>query len=136
VTDRDYSGTPLWRKLGIRERNRIALVGAPKGLERALRPLPHGASVLGRPTGRLDVVVLFAERRADLTRRLPRIKRMLDAAGGLWVAYPKKASGVETDIDFGAVQDAGLDAGLVDNKSCSIDDVWTAVRFVYRLEDR
>lgn len=128
--------TPLAQKLGIKSGSRVAFVDQPYGFARALRPLPRGVKVAERIAGPLDVVVLFSHRRSALARRLPSLKKALDQAGGLWVAYPKKASGVPSDLDFEAVQNAGLAAGLVDNKSASIDGVWTAVRFVYRTEDR
>ena len=83
-----------------------------------------------------DVVVLFTTTRRELERRFPALKRTLAPADGLWVAWPKKASKLETDLDFAAVQEIGLGAGLVDNKSAAIDGDWQAVRFVYRLEDR
>jgi hypothetical protein len=82
------------------------------------------------------VVVFFTTSREDLRRRFGDLKATLDPADGLWVAWPKKAAKIETDLDFDAVQSIGLDAGLVDNKSAAIDDRWQAVRFVYRLEDR
>jgi hypothetical protein len=83
-----------------------------------------------------EVLVLFTTRRAELARRLPALKATLAPADGLWIAWPKKASKLETDLDFATVQEAGLEAGLVDNKSCAIDDDWQALRFVYRLSDR
>jgi hypothetical protein len=82
------------------------------------------------------VVVFFTTSRDDLERRFAGLKATLDPADGLWVAWPKKAARIETDLDFDAVQRIGLDAGLVDNKSAAIDELWQAVRFVYRLEDR
>jgi hypothetical protein len=82
------------------------------------------------------VVVFFTTSRADLERRFPGLKATLDPADGLWIAWPKKASRIETDLDFDAVQRIGLDGGLVDNKSAAIDEQWQAVRFVHRLEDR
>ena len=82
------------------------------------------------------VVVLFTTSREELGRRFGRLKATLDPADGLWVAWPKKASRIETDLDFETVQRVGLAAGLVDNKSCAIDERWQALRFVYRLEDR
>ena len=82
------------------------------------------------------VVVLFTTTREGLERRFEALKATLDPADGLWVAWPKKAARIETDLDFGAVQAVGLAAGLVDNKSCAIDERWQALRFVYRLEDR
>ena len=82
------------------------------------------------------VVVFFTTSRSDLERRFAALRDTLDPADGLWVAWPKKAAKLETDLDFDAVQRTGLDAGLVDNKSCAIDERWQAVRFVWRLEDR
>jgi hypothetical protein len=84
----------------------------------------------------LDVVVLFSTRRAEVVRRFGALARALAPAGRLWVAWPKKASGVATDLDFSTVQRIGLDAGLVDNKSASIDDVFQGLQFVIRLADR
>jgi hypothetical protein len=85
---------------------------------------------------RTEVLVLFTTRRAELERRFPALKATLAPADGLWVAWPKKAAKLETDLDFDTVQRIGLENGLVDNKSASIDERWQAVRFVYRLSDR
>ena len=90
---------------------------------------------LGAKTG-AGVVVFFTTSRTDLERRFPALKATLDPADGLWVAWPKKAARTETDLDFDAVQRIGLEHGLVDNKSCAIDERWQALRFVYRLRDR
>ena len=83
-----------------------------------------------------EVVVFFTTRRSELEARLPALKATLAPADGLWIAWPKKASKLETDLDFDTVQQTGLAHGLVDNKSCSIDERWQALRFVYRLTDR
>jgi len=93
------------------------------------------AKKLGAKPG-VEVLVFFTARRAELEARLPSLKATLGPADGLWVAWPKKSAKLETDLDFGAVQAAGLAVGLVDNKSCSIDDAWQALRFVFRLADR
>jgi hypothetical protein len=93
------------------------------------------ATKLGAKPG-VEVVVLFTTSRAELERRFGALRDTLAPADGLWVAWPKKASKIETDLDFDAVQQIGLDAGLVDNKSCAIDSDWQAVRFVHRLADR
>jgi hypothetical protein len=90
---------------------------------------------LGAKAG-TDVVVLFTTSRQELERRFSRLRDGLADADGLWVAWPKKAARIDTDLDFGAVQSVGLAAGLVDNKSCSIDESWQAVRFVRRMKDR
>jgi hypothetical protein len=126
---RDYSATPLPQKLGIKEGTRVALHGAPEKFAQKLGIEP-------RLRGEFDVAVLFATRRGELTRSFAPLARRLAPAGGLWVAWPKKASGRETDLSFDTVQGVGLDAGLVDNKSCSIDETWQALRFVIRLRDR
>ncbi len=130
----DYSSTPLARKLGIREGSRVLVVGHPDGF--SLGRLPTGTEIARSARGRLDVAVLFVRTLADLRRRFPGLVRALDPAGRLWVAWPKKTSGLETDLSFGAVQGLGLDAGLVDNKSASIDEAYQGLQFVYRLSDR
>ena len=134
--DKDYSGTPLHRKLGIKEGHRVVALSPPDDLGALLGDLPPGVRVGTRLAAGTDVVLLFATKRRDLERRLARGAEKLDPAGGLWVAYPKKSSGVATELTFAEVQEAGLAAGLVDNKSCAIDATWSGVRFVYRLEDR
>jgi hypothetical protein len=131
---KDYSGTPLPKKLGIKEGSRVLVVGR-EGF--SLGPLPTGVELATRARGRLDVVLLFVTRRSELTRRLGSLVSALDPAGRLWVAWPKKkASKVKTDLTFEVVQEMGLDAGLVDNKSASIDEVFQGLQFVYRLRDR
>jgi hypothetical protein len=99
----------------------------------------YSGTPLGKKLGAkpgTEVVVFFTTRRSELLERLPRLKATLAPPDGLWLAWPKKASRLETDLDFASVQEAGLAAGLVDNKSCSIDANWQALRFVYRLADR
>lgn len=131
---KDYSGTPLPKKLGIREGSRVLVVGAPVPF--ALEPLPPGVELLARRVKGLDVVLLFVLRRADLARRFHALAAELAPAGRLWVAWPKRASEVETDLTFETVQMTGLDAGLVDNKTAAIDEVFQGLQFVYRLKDR
>jgi len=99
----------------------------------------YSATPLGKKLGAkpgTEVVVLFTTTRAELERRFAPLMGTLAAADGLWVAWPKKASKLETDLDFETVQSVGLTAGLVDNKSCAIDQDWQALRFVRRLSDR
>jgi len=131
-----YSGTPLVRKLGIKPSARLGLIGAPEGFAATLGPLPEGVRVRSRARGPLDVVVAFHVRRAELERRLPGLRGSLHPAGGLWIAWPKRASGVDTDLGESIVRELGVAAGLVDNKVCAIDEVWSGLRFVYRLGDR
>ena len=128
--------TPLVRKLGIRPGSRIMTSGAPASLLTLLGELPAGARLSARATPGADVILVFATTLADLRRRLARVLPTLAVDGGLWLCYPKRISGVGTDLDFGIVQRVGLEAGLLDNKSASVDDTWSGVRFVVRLVDR
>jgi hypothetical protein len=134
VGERDYSGTPLARKLGIREGARVLVLGALPGF--VLEGLPAGTDVRTRATGRFDVVLLFSTRRSEVARRFAGLARSLRPDGRLWVCWPKRASGVPTDLTFRDVEGIGLGGGLVDNKSASIDRVFQGVQFVYRLRDR
>jgi hypothetical protein len=136
VAGKDYSATPLSKKLGIKPGAEVALIGSPAGFREALAPVADGVRVHSRPRGELDLIVFFTSQRSELIRRFPALVATLTPAGGLWVAWPKKASSIESDLTFEDVQRVGLDAGLVDNKSCSIDEDWQALRFVYRLKDR
>ena len=135
-TDVGYSGTPLPQKLGIKPDSRLLLLGAPdEFLPGDLGPLPE-VRVLRRAAAPIDVAVAFAVTRDELARRFTAARKALAADGGLWVAYPKKASKVPTELDFDVVQRFGLDAGLVDNKSCAVTEVWSGLRFVVRVADR
>jgi hypothetical protein len=128
------SERPLVDKLGIKPGSRLALLSAPEDFE--LGDLPPAVSVRRRARGPLDVIVSFHRDRAELERRLPALGAALDPAGGLWIAWPKRSSGVPTDLGDDPVRQLGLAAGLVDNKVCSISPVWSGLRFVYRLRDR
>jgi nucleoside-diphosphate-sugar epimerase len=131
-----YSGTPLVRKLGIKEGHRVALVDAPDGAEALLADLPPGVTLLRAARAPIDVVVWFVTERRVLERKLAPLAERLDRAGGLWICWPKKASGVATDMTENVARDAALALGLVDNKVCAVDDVWSGLRIVYRLRDR
>jgi Protein of unknown function (DUF3052) len=136
VSTAAHSGTPLPRKLGIRPRARVALSRPPPGFDGTLGELPEGARLTRRVPASADVVVLFADRRADLRRRLPAAAAAIRPDGGLWVAWPKRASGVRTDLTEDAVRELGVAAGLVDNKVCAIDETWSGLRLVVRVRDR
>jgi hypothetical protein len=131
-----YSGTPLAKKLGIKAGHRVGLIGAPPGFEAALEPLPGSVRLGPLSSGIHDVIVFFTKKRSELERRLPALRQRLAPAGGLWIAWPKKSSGVATDLTFDPVQKAGLALGLVDNKVCAVDETWSGLRFVVRLKDR
>ncbi|MGZ4327833.1 MAG: DUF3052 domain-containing protein [Solirubrobacteraceae bacterium] len=131
-----YSGTPLVKKLGIKPGATLGLIGAPDDFDRTLGELPDGVAVRRRLRGPLDVIVAFYVERSVFERRLPALRGALQPAGGLWVAWPKRASGVATDLSETVVRELGLAAGLVDNKVCAIDAVWSGLRLVYSLRDR
>jgi hypothetical protein len=135
----DYSATPLFRKLGIKPGHCVAFLNAPKGFSRTVGPLPVGCRVMElddvEPTA-IDVVLYFGESHELVSAAFAVLKARLAINGGLWLCWPKKASGVKTDLSDGVVQKIGLEGGLVDNKICSIDATWSAMRFVYRLSDR
>jgi hypothetical protein len=131
-----YSGTPLPAKLGIREGARVMVLHAPDGFDATLGPLPDGARVVRRLSGPADVVVAFVDRRAHLESAIERLERAIFPAGGLWVAWPKRSSKVPTDMSEDVVREVGLPRGLVDNKVCAIDDVWSGLRLVWRRELR
>jgi hypothetical protein len=133
---KDYSATPLPKKLGIREGARVYLAGAPEDFDAVLGPLPPGVRRLGRAGSAMDVVLLFVTRERDLRSRFAKLTGGLEPAGRLWVAWPKKASTLPTDLDFDTVQRIGLDAGLVDNKSASVTGEFQGLQFVHRLKDR
>lgn len=131
-----YSGTPLVKKLGIKENFRVALIGAPDGFRGELEGLPSGVSFVTSVEGQLDFVLFFAKTRSELTRNFSRLAAKLTPTGMLWIAWPKKASGVATDLSDGVVREIGLDAGLVDVKVCAVNETWSGLKFVIRVKDR
>jgi len=131
-----YSATPLVRKLGIRPGARLAVFGAPADFDSTLGELPADVRVLQQTRAPLDVIVAFFTARAELEQRLPRLRTALAFDGGLWIAWPKRASRRATDLTEDVVRELGLAAGLVDNKVCAIDEVWSGLRLVYRRADR
>ena len=131
MPEKNYN-TPLVQKLGIKPGHRLLLVNEPDRFRDLLVGLPGDVRTELADAEPADVVVLFVTVAADARRQIPLLKKRLAPGGGLWVAWPKKASGVETDVTFEVVQPAGLATGLVDNKVCAIDATWTVLRFVYR----
>jgi hypothetical protein len=129
-----YSGTPLVKKLGIKPDARIQFVSPPKNFPSLVGPIPEGARV--QRDGVLDFAIVFVTELADLMKRFPVLRDRLETNGMLWVAWPKRTSGVTTDLNEGVVRDYGLRAGLVDVKVCAIDDTWSGLKFVRRLKDR
>ena len=131
-----YSGTPLPKKLGIKEGSRIALVNAPKDFESELGQLPDNVEFVKRPTKSLDIILFFVLSERALARDFAKLAVRLTANGMIWIAWPKKSSGVMTDLSEQRVREIGLNRGLVDVKVCAIDETWSGLKFVYRLKDR
>ncbi len=127
-----YSGTPLPKKLGIKPGLTVALLGAPADFARALGPLPEGVRLIDRARGEADLILLFTRSQADLGRRLAPAIRALRDGGGLWIAWPKRASGVSTDVSETVVRSVGLASGLVDYKIAAIDAIWSGLKFARR----
>jgi Protein of unknown function (DUF3052) len=133
-----YSTTPLPKKLGIREGALVVLVSPPPRFAELLGPLPTDARVSTTlpKKERFDVAIVFSTKKKDLETRLKSAVKSLSESGAIWIAWPKKSSGVVTEVDEFFVRAAGLATGLVDNKVCAIDDTWSGLRFVVRVGDR
>jgi hypothetical protein len=131
-----YSGTPLPKKLGIGPASRVLLVRAPDGFAEVLGPLPEGAALVRRAGRDLTMAIAFCTRRAELARDLGRLPPLLPPAGAIWAAWPKRASGVPTDITEDVVRELALPLGLVDVKVCAIDATWSGLRLVRRRSNR
>jgi hypothetical protein len=129
-----YSGTPLARKLGIAAGDRLALLGAPDGF--TIADLPPGVEVRRQARGRFAVILSFHTRRDRLAARFPTLQRALEVDGGLWIAWPKRSSGVVTDVTEDVVRAEALKLDLVDIKVAAVDDVWSGLKLVVRVDRR
>ena len=126
-----YSGRPLAAKLGIKEEMTIALLGAPEGFEELLEPLPAGVTLRDGNRGGREMTIWFTTSRRDLERRFDAVTGAV-GEGTLWIAWPKRSSGVETDLTEDSMRDVALPAGLVDSKVCAIDETWSGLRLTKR----
>ena len=131
-----YSGTPLPQKLGIRPGARLAVVGAPPDFARTLGELPDGVERVGLSSAPVDVLIAFYTGASALRASFEDRARLVAPDGALWIAWPKRASGVPTDLDGNVLREVGLPVGMVDNKVCAIDGTWSGLRFVVRKENR
>jgi len=131
-----YSGTPLPKKLGIKKGLRVALLGAPPEARAELKLSLAECEVAADTEPDLDFVMVFTKSKAELSREFKRLAKLLTPDGMLWVSWPKKTSGVLTDLDENKVREIGLSAGLVDVKVCAVTDTWSGLKFVRRLKDR
>jgi len=131
-----YSGTPLVKKLGIKEGARVAFVNAPDDFQATLGELPADVKLMKATTKSVDLILFFVMSERILAREFSKLAERLTKNGMIWIAWPKKSSGVKTDLTFERVQRIGLDSGLVDVKICAIDETWSGLKFVYRVKDR
>ncbi len=131
-----YSGTPLAKKLGIGAGSTVTVINEPSTFRDALAPIPDRVQLVDELDASPDIVVLFTTERDDFEARLPAIRRTVFPNGSIWIAWPKKASKVPTDMTEDVVREVALPTGLVDNKVCAIDDVWSGLRLVWRKDRR
>jgi hypothetical protein len=131
-----YSGTPLPQKLGIKEKFRVALLDMPSELRSELKQALADCVMANGGRGPLDFAMIFVKSQAELNKQFPRVAKQLAPAGMLWVSWPKKSSGVPTDLDENVVRKIGLEAGLVDVKVCAVTEIWSGLKFVIRVKNR
>jgi hypothetical protein len=131
-----YSGRSLVDKLGIKPGTRIAILGAPRGYRATLGKLPPGVTVAGAVRGTLPFIQFFTRSRVVLESKFPTLVRALEPDGALWISWPKKASGVSTDLTEDVVRGVALGGGLVDVKVAAVDDIWSGLKLVRRVQDR
>ena len=131
-----YSGTPLLQKLGIKPSYRVALLNVPSEVETELREALKSCQMAGNGRGPLDYIHFFVKSKAELGQKFPRLAKQLAPAGILWISWPKKTSGVVSDLDENVVRKIGLATGLVDVKVCAVSEVWSGLKFVVRKQDR
>jgi hypothetical protein len=136
VKSAGYSGTPLPQKLGLKPGQRIHFVNAPPEFAKLLGPLPNDVEVVERPKRPLDFVVIFVTSAVELTKKLPKLIPALAPAGMIWLSWPKKTSGVPTDLTENVIREIALAAGVVDVKVCAISEIWSGLKLVIRLKDR
>jgi len=131
-----YSGKPLILKLGIKPGSRLGIFDAPSGFDATLGTLPDGVATTKTLRGSHDVVIVFAKSKKALEKRFHEVAKLVVPAGSLWVSWPKKTSGVVSDLDENVVRAVGLNRGWVDVKVCAVDEIWSALKFVTRLSNR
>jgi hypothetical protein len=127
-----YSGTPLARKLGIAEGSRVVVKGGPAGYRGLLKPIPDGVVFQQGVSRQTDIVHVFADRRSALRGHLAKLRKKIRDDAAVWVSWPKKASGMETDITEDTIRELALPLGLVDVKVCAIDETWSGLKLVIR----
>ena len=131
-----YSGTPLAKKLGLKEHSVVLLIDAPKDYAQLLTPLPAGVQFVAKPNRCVDIVQLFVLQRSALQEHLHRLREALDVRAAVWVSWPKKSAKIPTDITDNTIREHALPLGFVDIKVCAVTDVWSGLKLVLRKELR
>lgn len=131
-----YSGTPLAKKLGIKAGFRVYVVHAPDGYLSLLEPFPDDITILNRLAGKVNLIHFFTKEKAELAARLANYRERIVADGMIWVSWPKKAAKIATDVTEDVIREIALPLGLVDTKVCAVDEVWSGLKLVIRLENR
>jgi hypothetical protein len=131
-----YSGKPLFEKLGLKQGHKAFVWNAPETYHDELKPFKSSIDLKSRLKGPLDFVHFFTTSKTELEQRLPQLKQQLDHSGCVWISWPKKSSGVLTDLNENVIRDIAIACGLVDVKVCAVDDTWSGLKLVYRLKDR
>lgn len=127
-----FTGVPLAKKLGLKAGSRVSLMGAPPGFEKKLGKLPESIQIRTQARSKADLILLFAKSQTDLKKRFSRMERILEERGRFWIVWPKKSSGLSTDLNQTYVRSFGLDAGYVDFKICAVDETWSGLQFTRR----
>ena len=131
-----YSGTPLAQKLGIKAGERVVALGVPPGYRKLLSPLPKGVSFTKKIAADATFIHLFVSERTTLEKELKRLRKLVADTGTLWVSWPKKSSGVATDVTEDVIREVALPLGFVDVKVCAVDETWSGLKLMVRRENR
>ena len=131
-----YSGTPLAKNLGFKERSLVLLIDAPKDYAQLVAPMPTGVQLTSKPSRNVDIAHVFVSRRSNLSKHLSQLRKTLDVQASIWVSWPKKAAKVPTDITEDTIREVALPLGFVDIKVCAVNDVWSGLKLVIRKELR
>jgi hypothetical protein len=131
-----YSGTPLTKKLGFKERSLVLLIDAPKDYVQLVAPMPTGVQFISKPIRKVDIAHVFVSRRSTLSKHLSKLRKTLDAQASIWVSWPKKTAKMPTDITEDTIREVALPLGFVDIKVCAVTDVWSGLKLVVRKELR
>jgi len=131
-----YSGTPLWKKLGLKPQFQVALINGPRDYERLLEPIPDGIKIGSRVTSKTDIIHVFSTEKLHLKRSLISCLKSMKSSAVIWASWPKRSSGLTSEITEDTVRAVALPLGLVDVKVCAIDETWSGLKLVVRRENR